>query len=247
MSRGFVIMAQNSEHVDYVACAKTLEKSIKHVMPDANVTIITSDMLPHGDLGGFNNDWQVYECSPYEYTIKLEADMFIPKDISYWFDVLEPHDIIVSSKIRNFKQEISDIKMYRKFIVDNKLPDVYNAITYFKKSDKAEQFFNTVRNIFENWEDYKKILKCDTDEPASTDYVYSIACHVIGVDKTTLPTFDQMSMIHMKQYINNTLLEDWTTEFVHELDDTGLRINTIRQEYPFHYYIKNFREVLDAR
>jgi hypothetical protein len=239
-------MAQNSEHVDYVFCAKQLEASIKYVMPDANVTIITSDMLPHGDTGGFTNDWQVYEASPYDYTIKLEADMFIPKDISYWWDILESRDVVVSSKIRNFKQEISDIKMYRKFIVDNKLPDVYNAITYFKKSETAEYFFNVVKNIFQNWEEYKKILKCDLEEQASTDYVYAIACHIVGVEKTTLP-FDQMSMIHMKQYINNTLLEDWTTEFIYELDDTGLRVNTIRQEYPFHYHVKHFSEVLNDR
>jgi hypothetical protein len=232
MTRGFVIMAQNNGHTDYEFCAKQLEASIKKVMPDANVTIVTE-----GEPG-FSTDWQVYNQSPYDYTIKLEADMFIPKDISYWFDVLESRDVVVCSSIRNFKQEISDIKMYRKFIVDNKLPDVYNAITYFKKSETAEYFFNVVKNIFENWEEYKKILKCDVDEPASTDYVYAIACHIVGVDKTTLPTFKQMSMIHMKQYINNTLLDDWTTEFVYELDDTGLRINTIRQEYPFHYYVK---------
>lgn len=241
MTRGFVIMAQNSPEVDYVSCAKALEASIKKVMPEANVTIITE-----GEPG-FSTDWQVYNLSPYDYTIKLEADMFIPKDISYWFDVLEPYDIIVSSKIRNFKQELSDIKMYRKFIVDNKLPDVYNAITYFKKSETAARFYQIVRDVFENWDECKSILKCEPEEQATTDWAYSIACHIIGVEKTTLPTFDDMTMIHMKQYINNTLLEDWTTEFVYELDDDGLRINTIRQNYPFHYYVKKFSEVLNAR
>lgn len=241
MSRGFVIMAQNSEQVDYLSCAKALEKSIKHVMPEANVTIITEGKP------GFATDAEVYNLSPYEYTIKLEADMFIPKDISYWWDVLEQHDVVVSSKIRNFKQEISDIQMYRKFIVDNKLPDVYNAITYFRKSETAERFYNIVRDVFENWEQYKAILRCEKEEEATTDWAYSIACHIIGVDKTTLPTFDQMTMIHMKQYINNTLLEDWTAEFIYELDDTGLRINTIRQEYPFHYHVKKFSEVLNDR
>jgi hypothetical protein len=241
MTRGFVIMAQNSSEVDYLSCAKALEASIKKVMPNENVSIITE-----GEPG-FSTDWQVYNQSPYDYTIKLEADMFIPKDISYWWDVLEPHDVIVSSKIRNFKQEVSDIKMYRKFIVDNKLPDVYNAITYFKKSETADRFYKIVRDVFENWEQYKSILKCESEEQATTDWAYSIACHIIGVEKTTLPTFDDMTMIHMKQYINNTLLEDWTTEFVYELDDDGLRINTIRQNYPFHYHVKKFSEVLNAR
>ena len=74
MTRGFVIMAQDTETVSYTKCAKALEISIKRVMPNANVTIITTDMLPYGDKGGYANDWQVYEASPYEYTIKLFID-----------------------------------------------------------------------------------------------------------------------------------------------------------------------------
>ena len=42
---------------------------------------------------------------------------------------------------------------------DNNLPDIYNAITYFKKSDTAERFYGIVRDVFENWEEYKAILK----------------------------------------------------------------------------------------
>ena len=148
-------MAQDTEKTSYTKCAETLKKSILRVMPDTNVTIITTDMLPYGDLGGFANDWQVYEVSPYDYTIKLEADMYIPRNIDHWWDVLKYRDIVVSSTIRNFMQEISDVRVYRRFMDDNNLPDVYNAITYFKKSDVAKQFFNVVRDIFENWEEYK--------------------------------------------------------------------------------------------
>ena len=93
-------MAQNTETTDYVKCAKVLEKSIKQVMPDANVTIITELPLK---LKGFENDWQVYNASPYEYTIKLEADMVIPTDISYWWDVLCERDLVLCTTIRNFK------------------------------------------------------------------------------------------------------------------------------------------------
>jgi hypothetical protein len=241
MNKGFVIMAQNTETTDYVKCAKVLEKSIKQVMPDANVTIITD--LPI-KLEGFANDWQVYNATPYKYTIKLEADMVIPTDISYWWDVLQERDLVLCTTIRNFKGEISDVTAYRKFITDNKLPNIYNAITYFKKSDTAEHFFNLVKEIFTNWEEYKKILKCDVNEPASTDWVYSIASHLMGVEQTTFPTFTQMSMVHMKQYINGLLTEDWTTELVTEYHKNVLKVNTIVQRHPFHYYIKSFNEVL---
>jgi len=245
VNKGFVIMAQNTEKTSYTKCAETLKKSILRVMPDANVTIITTEMLPHGDQAKDSdwkliNDWQVYEASPYDYTIKLEADMYVPRNIDHWWDVLKDRDVVVSSTIRNFKQQISDVRVYRRFIDDNDLPDVYNAITYFKKSDTAQEFFNLVKEIFTNWEEYKKILKCNPDELATTDWVYSLASHIIGIEKTTLPTFTEMSMIHMKSYINNTPTENWTDTFVYECLPDQIRIQTIPQLYPLHYHIKNF-------
>jgi len=246
MNKGFVILAQNTNTTDYVSCANVLKNSIHKVMPDANVTIITD--LPYGDLAPDSdwkliNDWQVYEASPYEYTIKLEADMIIPYSIDYWWDILKDRDIVVSSTIRNYKGIISDSKYYRSFIVDNKLPDVYNAITYFKKSEQAEYFYKLVRNLFENWDEYKTILKCNENEVATTDWVYALACHIMGEEQTTLKTFTQMSMIHMKQHVNDLLTEDWTKELVYEYNDI-LNIHTFSQYYPFHYHIKDFSKVL---
>jgi hypothetical protein len=246
MDKGFVIMAQGDH---YVTCAKALELSIKQVMPNANVTIVTTEMLPYGDQDPISNwklinDWQVYEASPYEYTIKLEADMYLPKSIDYWWDVLKDRDVVVSTSIRNFKQEISDIVVYRSFITDNNLPDTYNAITYFRKSELAEKFFKIVRDIFENWEEYKKVLKCNTNEVATTDWVYAIACHILGEENTTLPQFDSFSMVHMKQFINGLPTEKWTDTFVYELLPHTFRINTISQAYPVHYHLKDFANII---
>ena len=244
MNKGFVIMAQDTEKTRYTRCAEVLSKSIKRVMPEADVTIITTDMLPYGDLATDSdwkliNDWQVYEASPYDYTIKLEADMYLPRNIEHWWDVLQDRDIVVSKTIRNYKQEISKVRFYRRFIDDNRLPDVYNAITYFKKSDTAQEFFNLVREIFNNWEEYKKILKCNPEEIATTDWVYAIACHIIGEEKTTMP-FPEMSMVHMKPYINNLPTENWTDTLIYECLPDQLRIQTFPQQYPFHYHVKNF-------
>ena len=262
MTQGFVILAQNTNDVNYIKCAEILAKSIKRTMPDQNVSLITSDKfkskifdkvikLPYGDLDPTGrwkliNDWQVYEASPYDQTIKIEADIFLPKSIEYWWEVLNIKDIVVSSTIRNFKQEVSDSRFYRKFIDDNKLPDVYNSLTYFKKSDTAEKFFKIVRNVFENWNEWKEILKCNPDEEVSTDWAYSIACHILGVENTTLPEFKEMSMIHMKQWINGLPTENWTDTLIYEILPHTIRINTYPQQYPFHYYIKNFADKLDV-
>ncbi len=261
MNKGFVILAQNTLETDYVKCAEVLAKSIKHTMPDANISIITNNKiessifdkvipLPYGDLAPTSkwkliNDWQVYEASPYEYTIKLEADLYIPQSIEYWWDVLSQKDIVVSTTIRSYNQKISDSRYYRKFIDFNKLPDCYNAITYFKKSETAEEFFKLVKNIFENWEEYKKILQCKSDEEATTDWVYALACHIIGYEKTTMPSFKEMSMVHMKQMINNLNTEDWTDELIYEVSPHTMRINTIPQRYPVHYHVKKFANILE--
>lgn len=237
-------MAQNTATTNYVECAEVLRDSILRVMPNSNVSIITE--LPYGDQvpdsdWKLENDWQVYEASPYEYTIKLEADMYIPQSIEHWWDILKERDVVVSSTIRNYKGEISNVKAYRNFTHNNKLPDVYNAITYFRKSETAKKFFEIVRNVFENWYDWKKILVCNTNEVVTTDWAYSIACHIMGIKKTTMD-FSPMSMVHMKQYINDLLTEDWTRELVCEYEP--FKIATFPQQYPFHYHVKDFAKEL---
>jgi len=264
MNNGFVILSQDNNQNVYQKCADTLAISIKRTMPKAKVSLITSNKvdnpnlydsvipLPYGDLDSKSdwkliNDWQVYEASPYEYTIKLEADMYLPKSIDHWWNVLKHRDLVISTTIRDFKQEISKSRVYRRFIDDNKLPDAYNAITYFKKSHTAKSFFNLVRHIFENWSDFRAILKCSPYEEATTDWVYALAAHIIGVEKCTLPNFKEMSMVHMKRLINNLPTEDWTDALVYEILPHALRVNSCPQSYPFHYHIKNFsNKILEA-
>lgn len=261
MDKGFVILAQNTEFVNYVKCAEVLAASIKKHMPDAKVSLITDDVddaknfdqviaLPYGDLDPASswklvNDWQVYEASPYEYTIKLEADMFLPKSIDYWWDALQHRDVVLCSTIRDFKQDISKERFYRRFIDENKLPDVYNSITYFKKSETAEHFFKLVKFIFENWPAIRGTLKCNSNEPATTDWVYAYAAHLMGPEKVTLPGYKDLSMVHMKQWVNKLPSEDWTQILIYEALPEVLRVNTVPQIYPFHYHIKSFADKLE--
>lgn len=261
MDKGFVIIAQNTDLVNYVQCAEQLAESIMRVMPDAKVSLISDNEtnckafhkvipLPYGDQAPDSdwkliNDWQVYEASPYEYTIKLEADMYMPTSIDYWWEVLKERDIVVSTTIRDYKQNISHTRAYRRFIDDNKLPDTYNAITYFKKSETAKKFFETVRHVFENWSDIRDTLQCNADEPATTDWVYAYVAHLIGEEHTTLPVFTDMSMIHMKQFINTMPTENWMDTLVYEIHPETLRILTQPQMYPFHYHIKSFSAILE--
>jgi hypothetical protein len=262
MNRGYVTIAQNTEQINYVGCAEVLAISLHRVMPECSVTLITDkpfnsdhfDKIVYlkpteieNDPFRVANDVQVYDLSPYDYTIKLEADMFIPQSIDHWWDVLIKRDLVVSSTIRDFRGNISDCRTYRRFIDDNDLPDVYNAVTYFRKSKMAADFFQIVNALLKSWPQLKTILKCNANEPPSTDWLYAIACHVLGPENTTLPGFDAMSMTHMKQMVNNLPTEDWTQSLVHELTPDVFRVNTFTQHYPFHYHVKPFSAIIRER
>lgn len=263
MDKGYLIVANNTAKTNYVECAELLAKNIKKIMPNSHVSVLTDKpmnnkhfdqviLLPYGDqdVGGewkLINDWQVYDASPYQHTIKIEADIYLTQPIDFWWDILMQRDVVICTTIRNFKQEISNVRFYRNFIDENNLPDVYNSFTYFKKSELADEFFKIVRNVFENWESYRSELKCPITEKATTDWVYAIACLILGVEKTTLPEFNSMSMVHMKQFINNLPTENWTDKLVYEINEDVLRVNTIPQLYPFHYHVKTFHHKLSEK
>jgi hypothetical protein len=195
--------------------------------------------LPPGNLGGFANDWQVFRASPFRQTIKLEADMIAASPIDHWWTLFEHRDVVVSQGARDFYDQPAKSRRYRKLFDDNNLPDVYNAITYWRLSTTAQEFFEWVRRIFQNWARYRTLLKFP-DEAATTDVVYAMAAQIMGSERVTLPVGVGPSIVHMKRYINPIHTNDWTQELVWEHTDPGLRINTVAQWGMFHYHVKNW-------
>lgn len=196
-------------------------------------------MLPHGDLGGWANDWQCFEASPYRQTIKLEADMIVTSPIDHWWTLFENRDVVISQGCRDFYNQPAASRKYRQLFDANRLPDVYNAITYWRLSAKAKEFFDHVRSVFENWSEYRSILKFP-DESPSTDVVYGMVAAIMGVDQVTIPPGLGPSIVHMKPGIIPTQTGDWTNELVWEATNPGLRIQTVSQTGLFHYHIKHW-------
>lgn len=238
--RGYLIPAINTDTTDYVACAEQLADSIRYWHPDAEITILTKEMLPYGDLGGYANDWQCFDASPYRQTIKLEADMFAASPINHWWTLFENRDVVISQGCRNIFNQISEVRNYRKLFDTNQLPDVYNAVTYWRRSHTAKEFFDRVKDIFDNWAQYKTLLKF-ADEEASTDVVYGMVAVIMGVENVTLPKGLGPMIVHMKRYIIPTLTEDWTKELIWEATKPGLRIHTVAQSGLVHYHVKDWR------
>jgi hypothetical protein len=246
--RGYLIPAIDTDSVDYLSCAQQLAQSIRQCQPNANISAITvkrcSDPvfdhvipLPYGDQGGYANDWQCFSASPYRQTIKLEADMIIASDIQHWWSIFEHRDVVISTGCRTFYDEPATSRYYRKAFDANHLPDVYNAITYWRLSDTAREFWDLVRNIFEHWAEYRRLLKFPDDAP-STDLVYAVAAHIMGAERVTLPTGMSPTIVHMKRHIQPIHTSDWTKELVWERNP--FRINTVAQSGAVHYHIKEW-------
>ena len=247
--RGYLILAIDTESIDYLGCAIQLARSIRQWHSDANIAVITikrcSDPvfdhvipLPNGDQGGYANDWQCFAASPYRQTIKLEADMVIASPIDHWWDMLQHRDLVISTGARDFYDQPAESRYYRKVFDANHLPDVYNAITYWRVSQTAQEFFRLVRNIFENWTEYKTLLKFPDDVP-STDLVYAIAAQITGPELVTMPFASYPKIVHMKRHMVATHTPNWTQELVWE--NNPLRFNTVAQWGAVHYHQKDWR------
>ena len=248
--RGYLIPAIDTETTDYLACAIQLARSIREWHPDTNISVITvrrcSDPvfdhvipLPHGNQGGFANDWQCFHASPYRQTIKLEADMVCASAIDHWWTMFHNRDVVISQGCRDYYDRPAASRHYRKLFDDNNLPDVYNAITYWRLSNTAQEFFKLTRSIFENWDQFKTLLKF-SDDTATTDVVYAMAAVIMGPEQVTLPKGVGPTIVHMKRHIIGTKSEDWTRELVWENTNPGLRINTVAQQGLVHYHNKQW-------
>lgn len=250
--RGYLITAINSDTVNYVDCAIHLAESIREWNPAAEICLLTDqenairpDLIkyhktfvsPDG-ANPYANDWQIFGSSPFRQTIKLEADMIIASSIDHWWNMLQHRDLVVSTGARDFYGQTATSRFYRTVFDANHLPDVYNAVTYWRVSRTAQEFFILVRNIFETWAEYKTLLKFP-DEIPSTDLVYAMAAQIIGPETVTMPFATYPKIVHMKRHMIPIQTADWTQELVWE--SNPVRFNTIAQWGAVHYHQKEWR------
>ena len=242
--QGYIIPAFNVGKTDYVDCARALAKTLLAHHPAARICLLTNEQVGPDFLfahtrvvdinldNPFANDPLVFSQTPFRETIKLEADMLIATPIDHWWTMFRHRDVVLSTGCRNWQDEVSAARDYRAVFDHNNLPDVYNAITYWRRSETAKEFFDTVRNLFDHWTEYRRLIKYSPDVP-DTDLVYAMAAQIMGPELVTLP--GSPSIVHMKQAHAGTATRDWTQE--HD----PLRINTVAQWGAFHYNIKRWQ------
>jgi hypothetical protein len=255
--QGFLTLAVNGE-VNYLRMAYAQALSIKSVMPDALYAVaVDADTkkqitkkyaqvfdfvveVPKTPLP-MQAEPELFWVTPFKETIKLEADILIPRNIDHWWTALRNRDLVLSTDCRDFRGNIIKDTIYRQLWRDNSLPNIYNGLMYFRFTKENLEFFSLARDIFENWEHIKEELKNCRDDIPATDQVYALAASIHGVDRCTMPSLDFFTMTHMKPHIQGWPYDtDWPTAVITEVHDSVIRINNIEQQYPFHYYAKKW-------
>lgn len=267
-TRGFFTIAQDSGDNQYVRMAYALALSLKatqsrysnlsigvtpgYKVPDryawAFDKIIDIPWKDHAAESKWKleNEWKVIHMTPYDETIKLDADMLFFYDIGSWWDALSVQDVSICNRVLDYRARIATSDYYRKVFTVNQLPDVYTAMFYFKKTEPVYEIFEMAKFVYFNWEAFFSQLLIPEHRPTvvSTDVVFGLVLKLLDLDgvsysENLLPTFT-----HMKSQLqgwNGVLDEDWQrhmeTFFTPELE---MKIGNYIQYFPLHYHRKDF-------
>lgn len=267
MSKGYVILAQNSGKNDYISMATACALSIKLSQSSVNnVTLITDiiDAVPYHYKDAFDNilpiqwfddaydsewkienRWKLYHLTPYDETVILDADMLFLTDISHWWKYMSDNfDLLITDKVYTYRNELITNSFYRKTFKDNKLPNCYSAFTYFKKSDFAKEFWKLVELIVKNYKPfYNAFLKDSKPKHLSIDVAFALAVKILGIENEVFSSLDIPTFTHIKSrdqgWINYT--ENWMDKAgVYLNEECKLKIGNYQQSGIFHYTEKSF-------
>jgi hypothetical protein len=230
MSRGYVVIAQNTDDVDYLRQAYALALNLKLTQSTVNNLTVCVDAetkkkitqkhrevfdhivdIPWADAAvnkqwKIHNKWKYFYMSPYDETVILDTDMLFPTDVSHWWDILCQRDVWATTTVRNYRGEVVDSNYYREYFVNNNLPNVYTAFFYFKKCDLSAELFHMIEIVFQHWERFfYKYMPRGKPDWLSGDVAYALAMQLLGIEHHCVrENIDSMpTFVHMKSHVQN--------------------------------------------
>jgi len=271
ISRGFFTIAQNTNSVDYVRLAYGLALSLKY--SQSNISRLSIGItpgtqvedrykwafdeiveIPWGDDSEqsdwkLQNEWKSIWMTPYDETIKLDSDMLFFSDIDAVWQQLGQRQQSVSfvNTVLDWRSNPITDDYYRKVFTANRLPNIYTAFTYFRKTSEAYEFFNLTKMITWNWERFFENFLEPNTRPThfSTDVAFALAMKILDLDQTNTTPNATPTFVHMKSQLQgwniDNISEDWRKHIKVFLNaNANLKIGNHAQFYPLHYHVKDF-------
>jgi hypothetical protein len=129
---------------------------------------------------------------------------------------------------------------YRKLFTRNHLPNIYNGLMYFRRSAKAQRFYEIAEHIVKNWKQVRSnmLIACH-DEYPSTDVVFALAYRIIDPTAKGLIDYAWFKFIHHKPGVNNTTMVKEQNDYLYpNRSRDAVYIGETRVSRVWHYHDK---------
>jgi len=265
MTQGYLTFAQNTPGANYLAMAYVQALSIKATQKINSYAVVVDEytnkfitakhksvfdhIIPMpgvdeaaNDKWKLRNEWKAGIATPFDETVKIEADMLFTASVDHWWDIMARKDVCFTTNVVSYTGKIATSRAYRKLFDDNHLINLYNGFYYFKKSETADRLFESAKTVYANWPLFRdQILINCRDEHPTTDVVFAIAAKLCGEHSYYDPTSAVPRFAHMKGAMQGWAInEDWQDHLHCQFDQSTVTVGFTRQTVPFHYYQKNF-------
>jgi len=260
MSKGFLVLANNTADVNYVEQAYALALSIKASQKTVtSISIVTDNTVPEHYRQVFDNiipttsdgsrfetesRWKLFHITPYAETIVLDADMLLLDDISYWWEYCSKFDLHFASRILNHKLDSVTDTVHRQAFINNKLSNPYFALHYFKQRDLPLEFYKQLKFVVRNWDAcIAKFAPNNKQRYPSMDLASAIAIKTLCIEDQVFDVCSPLEFVHMKPAIQDWISTptSWQHAVTANLDNAGnLFVSNIKQPALFHYVEKDF-------
>lgn len=256
MTKGYLVMAQGEQ---YARQAEALARSIKKTQSCiSRLSVITECEVDSSlfdrvirieDDLAVNSNWKIenrikfYDLTPYDETVILDSDMLFLSDVSHWWRLFEKYNMLFTSKVMTYREEIVTENFYRRAFTFNQLPNIYSAFTYFKKSPEAKEFFKLVKSIVLNWKEWSsEYAPIHQQKNPSIDLAMSIAVKILNIENETTSTLNYPTFTHMKGRIQGweKPTEDWHDVLLINTDKNKIKLGPFEQTGILHYVKKDF-------
>lgn len=261
MNFGYLIVVSKSTEADYPLLAYALALSIKNTQKEGydKVALVIDDKK---GIEGFESPWvfdhiiewdkekhwdgrsYMYELSPFEHTVCLDADMLFLRDYSHWIDYfIKNSELYVANRSYTYRGEVVNDQYYRKTFNINQLPNLYSFYTFFaKNSPLAKEFFTLAKSILKNPEQFSNIyLEKHKPKVVGTDESFALAAKILDITDEIAYSLEFPRVVHLKGMIQNW---PWPAEVVTDhvgfyFDTKGkLKIGNYQQNDIVHYVEK---------
>lgn len=257
MSRGVLLIAHNNQDADYYKMAAITAKRANKFL-DLPVSIIT-DTDSVSDTGytfdntilvdpnknnfrkSFNwinkNRYRVYELSPYDDTLVLDVDYLINSQLLLKsFDINS--DFICHNNVRWFFDAGST-----EYLNAKNFKTLWATVMRFRKGSKAQQVFQMIQMIQDNYEHYANIYKF-MPYTFRNDYALTIALKTVNGHINSPEQFYPWKLLHVATNIK--VYRETDTSYVFMIDDksTNKKMYLKVKDTDFHMlHKKNFLEL----